>query len=103
MITGCSLRLKTKTRSCESVATPATSPCVQPVGSCSQSATSSKVIVFSPTSMAVYSLASVHWFGLGDRACPCPVANVDDQALGRLEFGLVEDVAQTDGVQFDRA
>src|SRR6266702_4081975 len=51
MMTGCSLRLKTNNRSCESVATPATSPWLQPEGSCSQSGTSSKVNVLSPTSI----------------------------------------------------
>src|SRR5258708_35336146 len=51
MMTGCSPGLKTNTRSSASVATPATSPCVQPDGSCSQSGTSSNVNGLSPTSM----------------------------------------------------
>src|SRR5256885_14604098 len=40
---GCSDRLKTYTRSRESVATPATSPWLKPSGICSQFGTSSKV------------------------------------------------------------
>src|SRR5260370_15506652 len=51
MMTGCSPRLNTNTRSWASVATPATSPCVQPDGSCSHSGTSSNVNGLSPTSM----------------------------------------------------
>src|SRR6266540_703948 len=48
-MTGCSLRLKTYTRSRESVATPATSPCHQPAGSCSQPSASSNLKLPSPT------------------------------------------------------
>src|ERR1041385_122876 len=101
MMTGCSLRLKTKTRSCASVATPATSPCVQPEGSCSQSGTSSYLRVLSPTSMSDCPLAGCG--RLWDSARTRPVADVDHQALRRPELGLVIDVAQANGVELGGA
>src|SRR6266852_2235695 len=110
MMTGCSLRLKTNTRSVESVATPATSPWLQPAGSCSQSGTSSNVKVLSPTSMRPSLSLSVLagrrlWRGrfAGDRAGSSPVANIHDQPFGGLELGLVVHITQANRVQLCRA
>src|SRR5262245_35181329 len=50
-MTGCAERLKTYTWSVESVATPATSPWLNPDGSCSQPGTSSKVSAPSPSAI----------------------------------------------------
>src|SRR5215813_11606561 len=50
-MTGCAERLKTYTWSLESVATPATSPWLNPDGICSQPGTSSKVIARSPSAI----------------------------------------------------
>src|SRR5437868_11314391 len=95
-MTGCSLRLNTYTRSCESHATPATSPWVHPSGSCSQLGTSSNVRLLSPTSIGSNRFSR-------NRARPRPVADVDDQAVWRLELGFVVDVAQADRIQLDGA
>src|SRR5229473_2484157 len=110
MMTGCSLRLKTNTRSAASVATPATSPWLQPGGSCSQSGTSSKVNVLSPTSMRPSLFLNVLagrrlWRGrfACDRTRSCPVADIDDQPLGGLELGLVVHITQANRVQLDRS
>src|SRR5229473_6337097 len=110
MMTGCSLRLKTNTRSAESVATPATSPWLQPDGSCSQSGTSSKVNVLSPTSMRpslfLLTVSASRRLRRGrftwNRTRSCPMADIDDQAFGRLELGLVVHVTQANRVQLNR-
>src|SRR5256885_16994258 len=59
---GCSDRLKTYTRSRESVATPATSPWLKPSGICSQLGTSSKV-----TARSLRAMCSGAPFRLGAR------------------------------------
>src|SRR5712691_532027 len=109
MMTGCSLRLKTNTRSAASVATPATSPWLQPEGSCSQSGTSSKVNVLSPTSMRPSFLERLAGCRLcrgrfeRDRTRSSPVANIHDQPFGGLELGLVVHITEADRVQLNRA